>query len=397
MHSRRTGALPQQRERADITRKHEIGVGMIGCGFMGKAHSLGYRDVDVIASAEVPRPRLLGLYGRDAGRLEEARSRYGWQRGVADWRELIADPDIQLIDNVGPNRLHVEPTLAAAAAGKHVYIEKPLAPTADEAYQMWVAVERAGVKHMCAFNYRFFPALQLARRMISSGELGEIHHFRSNFLLSSSLDQNRGIGWRDEKASAGSGALGDLGAHHIDISRFLMNADPVKAQGLARIAVPRTSDGHNIENDDFFVAILEYNNGAVGVLEASRVAGGHLVTSRIEVDGSKGSIQFSMQRLNELRVSGSDHTFQSIAALRSGDPYQTNWFPAGHPLGWVDSFSHEAMHVLGAIGGLHDVAPLGSTFRDGYFCAEVVEAILRSSVEGAAMPVTYRGPQEALR
>ena len=367
----------------------EVGIGMIGYGFMGKAHSLGYRDVSAIAQPGVPRPKLVGIYGRDAQRLEDTKDRFGWQRSVTDWHELIKDPNIQLIDNVGPNHLHVEPAIAAAKAGKHLYTEKPLAPNADESFRMWQAAASAGIRHMCGFNYRFFPALQVARQMIAGGELGAIHHFRSNFLLSSSLAEQRLRGWRD-KASAGSGALGDLGSHHIDISRFLLGSTPVRAQGLTTIAVTRSTAGEAIETDDAFAAILEYDSGATAVLEGSRIAGGHLVTSRIEIDGSKGSLQFSLGKLNELNVAGRDHAFKSLSAVAEGAPYQSHWFPAGHPLGWVDTFSHEALHILGAIAGLHNVAPIGATFEDGYYCAEIVDAILRATAEKRAVPIAYR-------
>jgi predicted dehydrogenase len=367
-----------------------IGIGMIGHAFMGKAHSIGYRTVPVIAPHNVPRPRLIAICGRDPAKTEDARERYGWERAEQDWRRIVLDPEIDLIDNVGPNATHVEPMIAAAKAGKHIYCEKPLAPDATQSFEMWKAAEAARVKHMCAFNYRFFPALQLARQMIHSGELGRIHHYRSNFLLSSALDETRAKTWRDEKSAAGSGALGDLGSHHIDLSRYLLASNPIRASGLTRIAVFSSTDGVNIETDDLFAAILEYENGAIGTLEASRVAGGHRVTSRIEVDGSKGSLQFSMQNLNELRVAGQDREFRIVSAVREGAPYQGEWFPAGHPLGWVDSFTHEAMHILGAIGGLHDVAPTGATFKDGYYCAEIVDAILLANRERRAIDIHYR-------
>ncbi len=367
-----------------------IGIGMIGHAFMGKAHSMGYLTAAVIAGSMVSRPSLVAICGRDAAKTETARERYGWKRAEQDWRRLIADPAIQLIDNVGPNLTHVEPTIAAAKAGKHVYCEKPLAPTAPLAFDMWQAAESAHVKHMCAFNYRFFPALQIARDMIRAGELGTIHHYRSNFLLSSSLGERRVKSWRDDASAAGSGALGDLGSHHIDISRFLLGSDPQRASAVTRIAVPSSTDGASIETDDFFSSILEYENGAVGTLEASRVAGGHLVTSRIEVDGSKGSVQFSMQNLNELRVAKADREFRSVSAVAETAPYRDLWFPAGHPIGWVDSFAHEAVHILEAIDGLHDVAPLGATFKDGYFCAEIADTILQASRERRATDIRYR-------
>ncbi|RUW32856.1 Gfo/Idh/MocA family protein [Mesorhizobium sp.] len=367
-----------------------IGIGMIGYAFMGKSHTLGYRDVPLIAPEGVPRPRLVSIYGRDAQKLETARGQLGWEQGVTDWREIVSDDRIQLLDNSGPNALHVEPTIAAARAGKHVFCEKPLGPTANDAFAMWDAAHRAGVKHMCAYNYRFFPALQLARQIIQSGEIGEIQHYRSQFLVSSSLGEKRQKSWRDDIQAAGAGALGDLGAHHIDVSRFLMGADPVSVQAVTRIKVGSADDGTRIETDDQFAALFDYDNGALGVVEASRVAGGHLVTSRIEVDGSKGSIAFSMQRLNELRVAGADKAFRTIPVIRNSDPYQSSWFPPGHPLGWVDTFSHEAVHILGAIAGLHDVEPIGATFRDGYYCSEIIDAAIRAASLGQRVGISYR-------
>jgi predicted dehydrogenase len=373
--------------------RQQIGIGLLGYAFMGKAHSVGYRDVPVIASPDVPWPRLVSVYGRSQDLLADAQRRYGWEKAVTDWGRLIDDPLVQLLDNVGPNGLHAQPVMAAARAGKHVYCEKPLGATADEAFQMWTTAERAGVRHMCAFNYRFIPALQLARQIILAGEIGEIYHYRSNFLLSSALEKTRIKKWRDSGPSGG-GALGDLGAHHIDLSRFLTGSDPKRAQSVMRIVIPESNNGETIETDDLFAAILEYQNGGVGVLEASRVAGGHLVTSRVEIDGSKGSIQFNLNNLNELRVAGGDRAFKSIPVLRAGDPWQSNWFPPGHPLGWVDTFSHEAVHLLGAIAGLHEVGPIGATFRDGYYCAEIVAAIERAAKTGVAAEIQYRNLTE---
>lgn len=367
-----------------------IGIGMIGHGFMGKAHTLGYRDVGLIGAAETPRPLLRKIYGRNEERVEAARATYGFDQATTDWRTLVDDPDISLIDNVGPNDLHVEPIIAAVNAGKHVYCEKPLGPTADDGLQMWRAAATAGVQHMCAFNYRFIPALQLARQIIQSGEIGDVYHYRSQFLVSSSLGESRSLGWRDSKSNAGAGALGDLGAHHIDLSRFLLESDPVSAMGMTRIKVPVSTSGQAIETDDQFAALFEYGNGAMGVLEASRVAGGHLVTSRIEVDGSKGSIGFSMQRINELKVAGSDRAFKAVPVLRENDPYQSNWFPPGHPLGWVDTFSHEALHILEAIDGKHAVDPIGATFKDGYYCNEIIDALLQSAHSGVRTNIAYR-------
>jgi predicted dehydrogenase len=366
-----------------------IGVGMIGHGFMGKAHSLGYRDVAVIAPSGIPRPELVAICGRDPTALTEAKERYGWSQAVTDWRLLVADPAIGLIDNCAPNSLHLEPTLAAARAGKHVYCEKPLGPTAEDSFRAWQDCEAAGVVHMCAFNYRFFPALQLAREIIASGELGTIRHWRSNFLLSFGLSAARRKGWRDERSS-GFGSLGDIGSHHLDLSRFLLQAEPVRVVGRMRQVVAKDAEDRDLETDDFFAAIVEFDNDTLAVFEGSRVAGGRLVTNRIEVDGSKGSLGFSLEHLNELHVIGGDHVRRTIPVTRAGDPYQELWFPPGHPLGWVHVFSHEAIHLLGAIAGRHSVGPVGASFRDGYYCAEIVDTIARAAVEGRFLDVNYR-------
>lgn len=371
-----------------------VKVGMIGHAFMGKAHTLSFRDAGIVAPPNFPRARLVALCGRDAEKTEQARRQLGWERATQDWRAMVTADDIDLVDNVGPNLVHVEPMIAAARAGKHLLCEKPLAPTADGAHLMWSAAHHAGVVHICAFNYRFFPALQLARRMIAAGELGTIHHYRSNFLLSSSLGRTRVRSWRDDREQAGSGALGDLGSHHIDLARFLLDADPTSVVGVTRLAVA-DGEGGRIETEDAVAAILEFDNGAVGVLEASRIAGGHLITSRIEVDGSRGSIQFSLGALNELRVAGKDRVFRSVSVLREGDPYQEYWFPAGHPLGWRDSFVHQALHALGAIAGTHPVEPVGATFADGYKCAEVVDALLASAREHRTVDIRYRAVDAA--
>src|SRR5262245_6977599 len=187
----------------------KIGVGMLGYAFMGTAHSFALRAVGAVAQPAVPEPRLVAISGRDEAKLAAAAERLGWEETATDWQELIADERVDLFDNAGPNNLHAEPTIAAAEAGKHVFCEKPLGVDAEQAHAIWSAAEAAGVVHMTAFNYRFFPALRLAREMIAAGELGEIHHFRSAFLDASAVDPDqRKTSWRFQREAAGSGALG---------------------------------------------------------------------------------------------------------------------------------------------------------------------------------------------
>ncbi|HVH50575.1 MAG TPA: Gfo/Idh/MocA family oxidoreductase, partial [Gaiellaceae bacterium] len=198
----------------------EIGVGMLGYAFMGKAHSNAFRKIPYIMWPPPLEPRLVGIAGRNTEAVEEAARRYGWEYATSDWRELVGDGRIGLFDNGGPNSLHAEPTIAAAEAGKHVVCEKPLGRDADESFDIWRRVATTGVKHMCAFNYRFVPAVRLAREMIEAGEFGEIRHFRGRYLQDWGDDASLDT-WRFNPDEAGSGALGDLMTHVIDLARFL--------------------------------------------------------------------------------------------------------------------------------------------------------------------------------
>src|SRR3954469_9090633 len=191
-----------------------VGIGMLGYAFMGKAHANGYKTLAYMTWPPPLRPELVAIAGRNEEAAAEAERRYGFAEHVTDWRALITDDRIGLFDNAGPNNLHAEPTIAAAEAGKHVSCEKPLGRDAAESFDTWQRVQAAGVKHMCAFNYRFVPAVRLARQLIEAGELGEIHHFRGRYLQEWGATTD--ALWRFDKAAAGSGALGDLGAHVVD-------------------------------------------------------------------------------------------------------------------------------------------------------------------------------------
>jgi predicted dehydrogenase len=360
-----------------MTRTGEIGVAMLGYGFMGKAHARALREVGHLTHPAPLRPRLVSVSGRHRDRVEEARLAYGFAEATDDWREQVADERVGLFDNVGPNGLHFEPTLAAVRAGKHVVCEKPLAPSAREAFELWQAAESAGVVHLCAFNYRFFPAIELARRMIAAGELGRPLHFRSQFVVPAS---DRG-GWRFDPRAGASGALGDLGSHHLDLARHLVGE-------IASVS-GRISSSEPGGVDDAFHAQLEFEDGATGSVEASRLARGDGVRSVVEVDGSEGSLRFAVARLNELEVS-TGSGFRSIFVTEPEHPFMTWWFPHGHGLGWADSFTHELDHALRAIAGEAAVGPLGATFEDGYRCAQVCEAILASSETGRRVEVAYR-------
>lgn len=358
-----------------------IGIGMLGYAFMGKAHSNGYRTLAYMAWPPPLLPRLVAISGRDQEAVSEAARRFGFKRYVTDWRDLVTDPEVELFDNGGPNNLHGEPTMAAAAAGKHVICEKPLGRDATESFEIWQRVAKTGVVHMCAFNYRFVPAVRLARTMLEAGELGELHHFRGRYLQE--WGATTADAWRFRKEAAGSGALGDLGAHVIDLARYLVG-EIVAVSGVTATFQARR------EVDDAFEAVVEFESGAIGTLEATRFAPGRKNAFTWEINGSKGSIAFDLERLNELQISDGTNGFRTLLVSEADHPFWRWWWPHGHMIGWEHTFVHELEHLLGAIAGRNQVAPHGATFEDGYRASEVCDAISTSSQARQRVEVAYR-------
>mgnify|MGYP000566115502 FL=1 len=377
-----------------------LGIGMLGYAFMGKAHSNAFKKLPYIMYPPVAIPRLVAICGRNQEAVAEAARRYGYEKTYTDWRKMIEDPDIQVFDNGGPNDSHAEPTIAAAQAGKHVFCEKPLARTAEEAKKMLDAVEKAGVKHQVAFNYRFVPAVVQARKLIESGALGRIYHWRAVYLQEWGMDPKMPISWRFQKHIAGSGALGDLGAHIIDLARFLVG-EPTKVMGLTQNWMKeRPSPGDPTKMvpsdvDDAFVAVFEFQGGALGTMEASRFAPGHKNYNSFEINAENGSIRFNLERLNELEVFWAKEEpketrgFHTALISESFHPYWANWWPHGHMIGWEHSFVHEFHHFFDAIVNNKDVAPYGATFVDGYRNAVICDAILESAQSGRAVDIRY--------
>jgi predicted dehydrogenase len=358
---------------------------------MGKAHANAYRTLGYMTWPPPLRPELVMIAGRDEKAVNEAASRYGFAEAVTDWDEVVADHRVELFDNCGPNGLHVEPTLAAARAGKHVLCEKPLGRDAAESFEVWQGVAGAGVEHMCAFNYRFVPAVRLARELIASGQLGEIRHFRARYLQSWGTEESL-MTWRFDRAQAGSGALGDLGAHIVDLARYLVG-EITSVSGTVRTFI-RDRAGHAVDVDDAFTALIDFEGGAAGTLEASRLSLGRLNHLVFEVNGSQGSVVFDLERLNELRVfTGGSTTsgFQTVNVTDPSHPFMEYWWPPGHIIGWEHSFVHEIHHLLSAIAGDGEVRPHGADFEDGYRAAEVRDAVIRSSESGRQEEVHYRG------
>ena len=363
----------------------EIGVGMLGYAFMGKAHSNGFRTLAYMAWPPPLLPRLVAIAGRDETAVTEAARRYGFERAVTDWRDLVADPEIGLFDNGGPNIVHAEPTIAAAKAGKHVVCEKPLGRTAEESYDIWKAVDATGVKHLCAFNYRFVPAVRLARELIDAGEIGEIRHFRGRYLQDWGDDPSLDT-WRFQPDEAGSGALGDLGAHVVDLARYLVG-DLTSVSALVKTFLP------DRQVDDCIEAAVEFENGAVGTIEATRLALGRRNAFQWEINGTKGSLAFDMERLNEIQVfrdGPRTRGFTTVLVSEADHPFWEFWWPPGHIIGWGDTFVNELWYFLRAIRDDAPVSPHGATFEDGYRAAEVCDAIVRSGESGKRESISYR-------
>ena len=337
---------------------------MLGYAFMGRAHAHALITLAHMTGPPAVAPRLVVVAGRDEAERTAFAERFGFDRHAGDWAEVVADSDVHVLENLLPNHLHAEPTIAAARAGKHVVCEKPLALDGAQAREMLDAVSEAGVVHMCAFNYRFVPAVRRAREMLEAGELGEVHHFRGVYRQSWGADPAREGIWRFDPARAGGGALGDLASHVVDMARYLVGDIETVAAQVATFVPGR-------EVDDAVAAAVSFAGGAIGTIEATRFATGNLNRFTWEINGSKRSLSFDLERLNELVIDGE-------RTLVNPD----GWWPAGHVLGWEHTFVFELRRFLDAVGGRGTVEPHGATFEDGVRAAEVCDAILASGRDG---------------
>ena len=397
--SERSGFVTMGESGASSQDVPTLGVGMLGYAFMGKAHTNAYKTLDYIYTPPPAHPQLVAIAGRDRAHVEAAARRYGYEKAVTDWRDLVDDPEVQVFDNGAPNNLHAEPCIAAARAGKHIICEKPLARDAAEAKRMLKAAQAAGVVHMCAFNYRFVPALKLARDIITAGRLGRIYHFRAQYLQEWIMDPNFGMVWRLDASEAGSGALGDLGTHIIDLARFLVG-EPASVNGVtATFIKERAGESgatQQVGVDDAFVAAVQFENGAIGTLEASRFARGRRNHQVIEINGEKGSIVFNVERLNELEVYLPEEEarqdaqgFRTVLVTEPTHPYVGAWWPQGHIIGWEHSFVHELKHFLDCVTTGRPVGPEGADFEDGYRASVVADAIVQSANSGRRVDIAY--------
>jgi predicted dehydrogenase len=378
----------------------EIGVGLIGTKFMGRAHSNAYRQVSAFFPDVALRPSLQVICGRDVAATQTAAKHLGWREAETDWRKVVARPDVGLVDVSTPGSSHAEIAIAAAQHGKHVFCEKPLANSVQEARRMVDAVRRAGVVGMVNFNYRRVPAVQLARQLIESGRLGQIYHWRAVYLQDWLMDPAFPMVWRLRKEEAGSGALGDLGAHLVDIARLLVGEitavsaltttfikeRPFTAPssgsfgGEAARAAAMAPMGE-VTVDDAALFLARFDNGVLGSFEVSRSAKGRRNHNRFEINGTHGSLVFDMERMNELSVLLDDDLadtqgFRTVLVTEPTHPYMHAWWPAGHLIGYEHTITHTVYDLLNGIATGTTPAP---TFEDGLRCQAVLEAVDQSA------------------
>ena len=376
-----------------------MSIGLIGSGFMGKGHAMAFKLAPSVFDDLEATPRLRLLADVDGPAAARAARELGFEEATGDWRELVTHPEVDVVDITTPNHLHAEMALAALAAGKHVYCEKPLALDAREAQAMADAAEAAGAITLVGFNYLKNPATLAARRLIDEGVLGDLWHFRGVFDQDVLADPGQPFGWRFERALAGAGALGDLGAHVLAMARFLVGevatvcaqattVIPERAQVAAgtgyRAAVLTDAPLRRVENEDAVQALLRFAGGATGVLETSRVATGRKVHLAYEITGSRGSLRFDHERMNELHLYQADDPadrrgYRNVIMGPEHPYYGRFWPVAGCGLGLGDLKVIEVYELLQAVARGHPASP---DFADGAAVQRLSDAILASASEG---------------
>jgi len=370
-----------------------LGVAVVGYSFMGKAHSNAWRNVGAFYPGG-PLVRQQVLVGRDDRAVKEAAARYGWSEAATDWRDVVQRDDVDIIDICTPGHLHADIAVAALEAGKHVLVEKPLANSIEESEAMVRAAESAagrGVRSMVGFNYRRVPALALAREIIARGQIGDVRQVRAGYLQDWLADENAPMTWRLRQETAGSGALGDLGSHVVDQIQYLLAQPVTRASGhLHTFVDTRTGDdgAEPVTVDDAAWATLETSSGVVASVEVTRMATGRKNGLTIEVYGSRGSVAFDLERLNELQVldaTGDPQGSRRVLVTEEEHPYLDAWWPPGHTLGWDHTFTSQAADFLKAIASDVDPSP---SFADGLSVQRVLAAIEGSAAgSGAAVDV----------
>ncbi|MCS6547749.1 Gfo/Idh/MocA family oxidoreductase [Curtobacterium flaccumfaciens pv. flaccumfaciens] len=395
---------------SESTVQQRLRVAMVGHGFMGAAHSQAWRTAPRFFDLGAE-PEMAVIVGRDPERTEAARQQYGWQAASTDWRAVVADPDIDVVDVVSPGSSHVEIAIAALQAGKHVLCEKPLANTVAEAEAMTAAADAAraqGVRAMVGFSYRRVPAIAFARQLVQDGRIGTVRQVRALYLQDWLADEDGPMTWRLDKSLAGSGALGDIGAHAIDLVEHVTGASlatvsgtletfvterPLMAEGVGLSGTASSERGQvTVDDAAFFTARLGGGaaDGAIGTFEATRYATGRKNGLTLEISGSEGAIQFDLEAMNELRLYESnapagEQGFRRILVTEPEHPYMAAWWPTGHLIGYEHTFSHQVKDFVDAIVAGTDPSP---SFADGLHVQRVLDAVERSAAAGSTWTAT---------
>jgi predicted dehydrogenase len=362
----------------------KVNVALIGYKFMGRAHSNAWRQVASFFDVPVA-PVLKVICGRDEAGVSEAASRFGWEEHATVWEEVVRRDDIDVVDICTPGDTHLPIALAAAAAGKVILCEKPLANNVADAERMLEAVRARGCLHMLCHNYRRVPAVSLARRLIEEGRIGEVRHYRGTYLQDWLVNPDFPRVWRLEKSKAGSGALGDILSHSVDLARHLVG-EITEVAGLLETFVPeRPAPGGGVgmlpvEVDDAALSLVRFEGGAIGSIEATRFATGRKNYNRFEINGSRGSLSFNLERMNELELyteEGPEGGFKTILATDPTHPYMEGWWPPGHIIGYEHTFTHTVLDLLRAIAEQKQPKP---DFEDGVRTQKILDAIERASL-----------------
>ena len=377
-------------------------VAMIGYGFMGAAHSQGWRVAPRFF--ELPeRPEMAVVVGRNADGVAAAAAKWGWAESSTDWREVVARDDIDIVDIVTPGDSHAEIAIAALRAGKHVLCEKPLANSVEEAEAMAAAAAEAAAKGayaMLGHTYRRLPATTLARDLVAAGRIGTVQQVRASYLQDWLTDPATPLAWRLQKDLAGSGALGDIGAHIIDLSQYITGMRLTSVSGTMETIIEErpvlaTSSGlggtggtelGRVTVDDVALFTGRYDSGVLGIFEATRFATGRKNALRVEVSGSKGAIAFDLEDLNALQVydataDPATQGFTRVLVTEPRHPYVANWWPAGHMLGYEHGFVHQAKDFVEAVVAGEQPSP---SFEDGVQVQRVLAAVEASAGAGSA-------------
>ncbi len=377
-------------------KKKKINVALIGYKFMGKTHSHAYKDMPMFFDADAI-PVMKVICGRNEDALKKVANQFCWEECETSWEKVIKREDIDLVDISTPGNTHKEIAIAAAKAGKDIFCEKPLANSLKEAKEMLSTVKETGVKHMVAFNYRRVPALALAKQFIENGKLGKIYHYRAVYLQDWIVTPEFPLVWRLQKDKSGSGSHGDLNAHIIDLAHYLLGdidkvigmnetfikKRPLESASSGLLSATSSKEYGEVTVDDATLFLAKFKDGALGSFEATRFAAGRKNFQRIEINGSKGSLGFNLERMNELEYFSreddeNEHGFKTILATQPTHPYISAWWPPGHIIGYEHTFVHEVYDLMQAIARNEMPSP---DFEDGVKCQAVLEAVEKSIEE----------------